>query len=61
MEPKFKTGDRVRHIDGNIGTVTTDTDKFGITHWKSCAHYRFSSVSALTKLNPNPQFRWRKA
>lgn len=61
MEHKFKVGDRIRHADGSVGTVTSDQDRFGIVHWKSCGQYHFSSASILTKLDPNSQFRWRKS
>lgn len=58
MEFKFKFGDKVRHEDGTLGTVTKDEDKDGLVNWKSVREYRVSDKSAL-KID-NTKFRWRK-
>ena len=59
MEYKFKAGDKIKHQDGLIGTVTNDEDKHGLVNWKgAAAGYRVSHKSALT-LNTQI-YRWRK-
>jgi hypothetical protein len=56
-DESFKVGDKVRHADGTLGTVTSVDGE--TVHWKYCGHYRFSNVSMLTRATDEPR-RWRK-
>ena len=56
----YKIGDRVRHEDGTLGTVTQGTDKFGMVQWKHAAgKNRVSDHSAL-KHAGDELHRWRR-
>ena len=60
IQEEFKKGDRVRHKDGTLGTVTREPDEHGIVSWKHAGNkHRVSHKSAL-KSAAGEKFRWRK-
>ena len=60
LEEEFKKGDRVRHKDSTLGTVTREPDEHGIVSWKYAGNnHRVSHKSAL-KSAAGEKFRWRQ-
>ena len=61
LEEEFKKGDRIRHKDGTLGTVTREPDEQGIVSWKHAGNnHRVSHKSAL-KSAAGEKFRWRQS
>ena len=60
IQEEFKKGDRVRHNDGTLGTVTREPDDQGLVQWKHAGNkHRVSSKNVL-KSAADEKFRWRQ-
>ena len=60
MEEEFKKGDRVRHKDGTLGTVTKEADEQGIVSWKHAGNNHRVSHKSVLKSAAGEKFRWRQ-
>ena len=60
----MKKGDRVRHKDGQSGTVVyvypPSSDGTVLVEWKSCFQYRVSNATVLELIPADYKPRWRK-
>ena len=60
IQEEFKKGDKVRHKDGTLGTVTGEPDEHGIVHWKHAGNKHRVSHKNVLKSAANEKFRWRQ-
>jgi len=60
LEEEFKKGDRVKHKDGTLGTVTREPDEHGIVSWKHAGNKHRVSHKSVLKSAAGEKFRWRK-
>ena len=60
LQEEFKKGDRVRHNDGTLGTVTSGPDEQGIVQWKHAGNKHRASHKDVLKSAADEKFRWRQ-
>ena len=60
LQEEFKKGDRVRHKDGTLGTVTKEADEQGIVSWKHAGNNHRVSHKSVLKSAAGEKFRWRQ-
>ena len=60
LQEEFKKGDRVRHNDGTLGTVTSGPDEQGIVQWKHAGNKHRASHKDVLKSAAGEKFRWRQ-
>ena len=60
IEEELKKGDRVRHKDGTLGTVTREPDEQGLVQWKHAGNKHRVSKKDVLKSAAGEKFRWRQ-
>ena len=60
IQEEFKKGDRVRHNDGTLGTVTREPDEQGLVQWKHAGNKHRVSKKDVLKSAADEKFRWRQ-
>ena len=60
LQEEFKKGDKVRHNDGTLGTVTNGPDEQGIVQWKHAGNKHRASHKSVLKSAADEKFRWRQ-
>ena len=60
IQEEFKKGDRVRHNDGTLGTVTREPDEQGLVQWKHAGNKHRVSKKDVLKSASGEKFRWRQ-